>query len=65
MIEQYDVSGIAEFAKEMAEKELGTLKASLQFELDTSGLTQIVKAEAVVEEIVMVNEEVEIEKEEE
>jgi len=64
-IEQYDVSGIAEFAKEMADKELGTPKISLQFELDSSGLTQLVKAEAVVEEIVMVEEEVEIEDEEE
>jgi len=64
-IEQYDVSGIAEFAKEMEEKKLGIPKVSLQFELDTSGLTQLVKAEAVVEEIVMVDEEVEIEDDEE
>ena len=59
-IEQYDVSGIAEFAKEMAAKELGTPKVSLQFELDTSGLTRLVKAEAVVEETVMVDEEIEV-----
>ncbi|KAL7534489.1 hypothetical protein ACHAXR_006880 [Thalassiosira sp. AJA248-18] len=64
-IEQYDVSGVADFAKEMKEKELGTPKVSLQFELDTSGLTQLIKAEAVVEEIVMVEEEVEVEDEEE
>jgi len=63
-IEQYDVSGIAEFAKEMEEKELGTPKVSLQFELDNSGLTRLVKAEAVVEEIVMVEEEVEVEDDE-
>mmetsp|Transcript_11585 Transcript_11585/g.20926 ORF Transcript_11585/g.20926 Transcript_11585/m.20926 type:complete len:932 (+) Transcript_11585:194-2989(+) len=63
-IEQYDVSGIAEFAKEMSEKELGTPKVSLQFELDTSGLSRLVKAEAVVEEIVMVEEEIEVEIEE-
>jgi len=56
-IEQYDVSGVAEFAKEMIEKELGTPKVSLQFELDTSGLTKLIKAEAVVEEMVMVDEE--------
>jgi hypoxia up-regulated 1 len=59
-IEQYDVSGIAEFAKEMAAKELGNPKVSLQFELDTSGLTRLVKAEAVVEETVMVDEEIEV-----
>ena len=64
-IEQYDVSGVAEFAKEMKEKELGTPKISLQFELDTSGLTKLIKAEAVVEEVVMVEEEVEIEDDEE
>jgi len=64
-IEQYDVSGIESFAKEMAEKELGTPKISLQFELDTSGLTQLIKAEAVVEETVIVEEEVEVEDDEE
>ncbi len=64
-IEQYDVSGIAEFAKEMADKELGTPKVSLQFELDGSGITKLIKAEAVVEEIVMVEEEVEVEDDEE
>jgi hypoxia up-regulated 1 len=64
-IEQYDVSGIAEFAKEMAAKELGTPKVSLQFELDTSGLTRLVKAEAVVEETVMVDEEIEVDDDEE
>ena len=64
-IEQYDVSGIAEFAKEMADKELGTPKVSLQFELDGSGITKLIKAEAVVEETVMVEEEVEVDDEEE
>ena len=63
-IEQYDVSGVAEFAKEMKEKELGVPKVSLQFELDTSGLTKLIKAEAVVEEIVMVEEEVEVDDDE-
>jgi len=60
-IEQYDVSGIAEFAKEMVAKDLGTPKVSLQFELSTSGLAQLIKAEATVEETYMVEEEVEIE----
>jgi len=64
-IGQYDISGIAEFAAEMKEKDLGTPKVSLQFELDTSGLSKLIKAEAVVEEIVMVDEEVEIEDDEE
>jgi cell division ATPase FtsA len=64
-IEQYDVSGIADFAKEMADKNLGTPKVSLQFELDGSGITKLIKAEAIVEETVMVEEEVEVEDEEE
>ena len=64
-IEQYDVSGVAEFAKEMAEKDLGTPKVSLQFEITTSGLTQLIKAEAVVEEVVMVDVEEEVEDDEE
>eukprot|EP00804_Cyclotella_cryptica_P008096 CCRYP_004580-RA/>CCRYP_004580-RA protein AED:0.01 eAED:0.01 QI:567/0.5/0.66/1/1/1/3/3983/974 len=61
-IEQYDVEGVAEFAKEMNDKGLeGLPKVSLQFEMSTSGLTQLIKAEAVMEEIVMVEEEVEVE----
>merc|ERR1712070_1068708 len=63
-IEQYDVSGIADFAKEMADKKLGTPKVSLQFELDSSGITKLIKAEAVVEETVMVDEEVEVDDDE-
>ena len=64
-IEQYDVSGIADFAKEMADKKLGTPKVSLQFELDSSGITKLIKAEAVVEETVMVDEEVEVDDDDE
>mmetsp|Transcript_30409 Transcript_30409/g.63681 ORF Transcript_30409/g.63681 Transcript_30409/m.63681 type:complete len:960 (-) Transcript_30409:54-2933(-) len=63
-IAQYDVTGIAEFSKEMEEKELGVPKVSLQFEMSSSGLTSLIKAEAVVEEIVIVDEEVEIEDDE-
>ena len=59
-IEQYNVSGIAEFATEMAKKQLGIPKVSLQFELDSSGLTRLLKAEAVVEETVMIDEEIEV-----
>lgn len=64
-IEQYDVAGVAEFAKEMKDKGLdGVPKVSLQFEMTTSGLTQLIKAEAVMEETVMVEEEVEVEDDE-
>jgi len=62
-IEHYDIGGIAEFAKEMADKGLAKPKVSLQFELSTSGITQLVKAEAAVEEIITVTEEVEYEEE--
>jgi len=64
-IEQFDVTGVAVFAAEMKKKELGIPKVSLQFELDTSGLVSLIKAEAVVEETIMVEEEVEIEDDEE
>ena len=64
-IEQFDVTGVADFAAEMKKKDLGIPKVSLQFELDTSGLVSLIKAEAVVEETVMVEEEVEIEDDEE
>jgi hypoxia up-regulated 1 len=65
-IEQYDVAGVAEFAAEMKEKGLeGMPKVSLQFEMSTSGLTQLIKAEAVMEEIVLVEEEVEVDDDEE
>lgn len=62
-IEKYNITGVAEFAKEMAEKELGAPKVSLQFELTTSGLVQLVKAEAAVEETYTVTEEVEVDDE--
>ena len=41
----------------MKAKNLGLPKISLQFELSTSGITRLVKAEAAVEEIVIVQEE--------
>lgn len=62
-IEKYSVSGIAEFAKEMEEKGLAAPKVSLQFELSTSGIVKLVKAEAAVEEIYTVTEEVEVDDE--
>lgn len=61
----YKITGVSKFAAEMAEKGLSKPKVSLQFELSTSGITDIVKAEAVVEEIVIVKEEIEVEEEEE
>jgi len=64
-IERYNITGVAEFAKEMADKGLAKPKVTLQFELSTSGLTQLIKAEAAVEEIITVTEEVEVEEEEE
>jgi len=62
-IEKYNITGVAEFAKEMADKGLATPKVSLQFELSTSGLVQLVKAEAVVEETYTVMEDVEVDDE--
>jgi len=62
-IERYNVTGIVEFAKEMEDKKLGKPKVSLQFDLSTSGLTKLIKAEAAVEETYMVEEEVEVEDE--
>mmetsp|Transcript_14708 Transcript_14708/g.16217 ORF Transcript_14708/g.16217 Transcript_14708/m.16217 type:complete len:932 (-) Transcript_14708:46-2841(-) len=64
-IERYNITGVEAFAKEMEEKGLGKPKVSLQFELSSSGITQLIKAEAAVEETYTVEEEVEIEEEEE
>lgn len=63
-IERYNVTGVVAFAKEMEEKGLGKPKVSLQFELDASGITALVKAEAAVEETYTVEEEVEVDDEE-
>lgn len=62
-IERYNVTGIEAFAKEMEEKKLGKPKVSLQFELTHSGITRLVKAEASVEELYTVEEEVEVDDE--
>lgn len=64
-IERYNITGITVFADEMQQKNLGKPKISLQFELSGSGLTQLVKAEAVVEETITVQEEVEVDDDEE
>jgi len=63
MIVKYNITGVAKFAKEMAEKGLNKPKVSLQFELSTSGIASLIKAEAAVEEIIMVTEEVDEEEE--
>jgi hypoxia up-regulated 1 len=62
-IERYNVTGVVAFAKEMEEKGLGKPKVSLQFELNPSGITALVKAEAAVEETYTVEEEVEVDDE--
>lgn len=64
-IVRYNITGVSKFAKEMAEKGLNKPKVSLQFELSTSGIATLIKAEAAVEEIITVTEEVEVDDEEE
>ena len=64
-LQRYKIKGIGAFAKEMEEKGLGKPKVSLQFQLNVYGVTELVKAEATVEETYTVEEEVEIEEEEE
>ncbi|KAL7476655.1 LOW QUALITY PROTEIN: hypothetical protein ACHAW6_002500, partial [Cyclotella cf. meneghiniana] len=61
-IEQYVFEEVVGFVKEMKDKRLeGLPKMFLQFEMSTSRLTQLIKADAVMEETVMVEEEVEVE----
>merc|ERR1712232_1501829 len=62
-IERYNITGVAQFAQEMAAKNLTKPKVNLQFELSTSGITRLVKAEASCEEMVMVDEQVEVDDE--
>ena len=50
----------AEFVKELEEKGLSQPTVLLQFELRTSGISKLVKKEAIVEEMVNVTEEIEI-----
>jgi hypoxia up-regulated 1 len=63
-IESYNITGVAEFAKEMEEKQLGKPKVTLQFELSLSGITSLIRAEATVEETYIVEEEEEVEDDE-
>lgn len=62
-IERYNITGVATFALEMAAKNLTKPKVNLQFELSTSGIIRLVKAEASCEEMVMVDEQVEVDDE--
>eukprot|EP00536_Pseudo-nitzschia_multiseries_P018803 jgi/Psemu1/248917/estExt_Genewise1.C_31490002 len=62
---RYRISGVSGFAKEMEEKGLGKPKVSLQFELSSSGITSLVKAEAAVEETYTVEVEVDDDDDEE
>uniref|UniRef100_A0A7S2UZJ9 Uncharacterized protein n=1 Tax=Fibrocapsa japonica TaxID=94617 RepID=A0A7S2UZJ9_9STRA len=55
----YNVTGVGPFAKDLADKGLGSPKVVLHFHLQSSGLTVLSKAEAVLEE------EIEYEAEEE
>jgi hypoxia up-regulated 1 len=59
---RYNITGVPEFALEMQNITGGTVKPkiSLQFELSPSGVASLVKAEAAVEEIYTVQEEVEV-----
>lgn len=63
-IERYNVTGIVEFAKEMEEKGLSKPKISLQFELSSSGIVKLIKAEGAVEETYTVMEEEEVDDDE-
>merc|ERR1711862_282485 len=64
-IERYNITGVATFAQEMAAKNLSKPKVNLQFELSSSGITKLIKAEATCEEMVMVDEQVEVDDDEE
>jgi len=64
-LERYNITGVSDFAAEMMEKGLGKPKVSLQFELSSSGIVSLIKAEATVEETYTVEEEVEVDDDEE
>lgn len=57
---RYNITGIEDFSNEMQEKKLGKPKISLQFQLSESGISEMIKAEAAVEETYTVEEEVEV-----
>lgn len=49
LVAMFNITGVANFAKETASKGLGAPKVHLSFGLDSSGLVQLVKAEATLE----------------
>jgi hypoxia up-regulated 1 len=58
-LERYNITGIDTFAD--SKKEIGKPKVSLSFELGISGITRLIKAEAMVEEMYTVEEEIDVE----
>eukprot|EP00538_Stauroneis_constricta_P000438 CAMPEP_0119551156 /NCGR_PEP_ID=MMETSP1352-20130426/4487_1 /TAXON_ID=265584 /ORGANISM="Stauroneis constricta, Strain CCMP1120" /LENGTH=934 /DNA_ID=CAMNT_0007597165 /DNA_START=299 /DNA_END=3103 /DNA_ORIENTATION=+ len=62
-LQRYNITGIEAFAKEVTEKGLEMPKVSLQFELSSSGIVELIRAEAAVEETYTVEEEVEVDDE--
>ena len=62
-IQRHKITGVAAMAKEFIHLD-SKPKVSLQFEMTSSGLTELVKAEAVIEELVTVQEEVEVDDDE-
>merc|ERR1712187_378793 len=60
-IENHNITGITDFSNEMAGKGLSKPKVSLQFELSSSGLIRLIKAEAVIEETLLETEEILVE----
>ena len=63
-LDRFNITGVEEFATEMLEKGLGKPKVTLQFELSSSGIVSLIKAEAAVEETYTVEEEVEVDDDE-
>mmetsp|Transcript_70679 Transcript_70679/g.147213 ORF Transcript_70679/g.147213 Transcript_70679/m.147213 type:complete len:782 (-) Transcript_70679:108-2453(-) len=65
LLAAYNITGIAAFASEHAEKRLGVPKVHLSFGLDSSGIVELLKAEATLELPVVPEPEPEVEAEEE
>jgi hypoxia up-regulated 1 len=63
-LDRYNITGVSEFAKEMEDKNLTKPKVSLHFELGTSGIATLVRADASVEETYTVEEEILVEDDE-
>lgn len=66
-LERYSIKGIVDFVKEMTDKKVIKTdanatkpKVSLQFELSTSGIASLIKAEVSMEELYIAQEEIEV-----